>query len=85
MKDKHGKKLEKGDTVTLTATVTDVGPSGDYANVTLESVHGRTGDDVSVMIPTIDASVLEKVAPHPKAPKKAHKGQPFDARDERDT
>lgn len=67
-KDKNGKKLEKGDQVVFLATVTDCGPSGNYDMVTLTSVHGRNPDGLAVVIPSIEAAVLEKVA-HPKTAK----------------
>lgn len=61
MHDRTGTQLKKGDTVTILCVVTDVQPTNDYCNVSVETVHGRKPDGAKERISAINTAVMEKV------------------------
>jgi hypothetical protein len=61
MHDRTGKPLKKGDTVAILAKITDLSPTEDYCNVSLETVHGRKPDGQKEHIGAINTAVLDKV------------------------
>jgi hypothetical protein len=61
MHDCNGKPLAKGDKVILEGVITDLFPTEDYCNVTLQSVHSRRPDGTKETISAINTGVLEKI------------------------
>jgi len=60
MHDRIGRELKVGDTVVILATVTDLSPTPDYCNVSLDTVYGRKPDDAKETIGAINTNVLLK-------------------------
>ncbi len=58
MHDRHGCPLKKGDKVLIEAVITDLNPTEDYCNVSLETVFGRRPDDLKERISGINTGVL---------------------------
>ena len=58
MHDKNGVPLKKGDRVLIEAIITDLNPSEDYCNVTLETASGRRPDGAKERISAINTGVL---------------------------
>lgn len=61
MHDRTGKPLAKGDKVTVLATITDLSPTEEYCNVSLETEYGRKPDGAKERISAINTAVLDKV------------------------
>lgn len=58
MHDRNGTPLKKGDIVTITAQITDLGVAEDYCNVTVKTVDGRRPDGQPETISAINTGVL---------------------------
>lgn len=58
MHDAIGRPLQVGDTVVLTAKITQLSPTPDYCNVTIESVHARRPDGAKETVSAINTAVL---------------------------
>lgn len=63
MHDRVGRKLNVGDSVVILATVTNLQPTGDFCNVSVETVYGRRPDDRKECISAINTNVMLKVNP----------------------
>lgn len=61
MHDRTGKPLVKGNKVTISAIITELNPTEDYCNVSLETEHGRRPDGKKERICAINTAVLDKV------------------------
>lgn len=61
MHDRNNKPLKVGDKITLLAVITDLSPSEDYCNVSLESVYGRRPDGHKEHVSAVNTGVLDKV------------------------
>lgn len=60
MHDRNGTPLAKGDKVLIEATITELHPTEDYCNVSLETVYGRKPDGQKETISALNTAVLEK-------------------------
>lgn len=65
MHDANGTELKKGDTVLITAVITDLSPYEDYCNVSLKTTLGRRPDGTRETIGGINTAVLVKLASAP--------------------
>lgn len=61
MHDRNGQALQVGDKVTIEAVITELHPTEDYCNVTLETVHGRRPDGLKEKIYAINTGVVDKI------------------------
>jgi len=59
MHDRTGKPLKKGDKVTLSAKITELHPTEEYCNVSLETEYGRRPDGQKERISAINTAVLD--------------------------
>lgn len=60
MHDRNGNPLKVGDKVTIEAVITNLCPTPDYCNVTVETVHPRKPDGHKECI-TLNTAVMERV------------------------
>lgn len=58
MHDRNGTALKKGDTVLIPAVITELHPTDEYCNVSLQSVHGRRPDGQKEFVQAINTGVL---------------------------
>lgn len=63
MHDVAGRELKKGDIVMIPAVITDLSPTEEFCNVSLETVYGRKPDGNKEHIGGINTAVLIKVNP----------------------
>lgn len=61
MHDRTGKPLQKGDKVSILATITHLDPTEDYCNVSIETVYGQRPDGNKACISAINTAVMDKV------------------------
>ena len=57
MHDKNGTPLKKGDRVLIPAVITEIHPTEEYCNVSLETVHGRRPDGQKERFSAINTAV----------------------------
>ena len=58
MHDRNGTPLKKGDQVLIPAIITELHPTEDYCNVSLESVEGRRPDGLKEHFGAINTAIL---------------------------
>lgn len=63
MHDARGKALKVGDLVMVPAVITNLQPSEDYCNVTIQTQIGRRPDGEKETFSGINTGVLIKIAP----------------------
>lgn len=62
MHDANGTPLSKGDKVLIEAVITDLNPTEEYCNVSVETTRGRRPDNKPERISAINTGVLVKLA-----------------------
>lgn len=58
MHDAKGRPLKVGDIVLIPAKITQVSPTEDYCNVSVETTHGRRPDGAKEQVSAINTGVL---------------------------